>query len=198
MFCAKLASGQAAPLPDQPSASTMPAAEPAAAAAAATTPAFAAASALKGGGFRGIRLGMSVEEVKAQLRREPLFDYRGDRDVSLVPQTKQILIEVAGRSFVERGYFQFHDGKLLVMIVRLARELVSYYEVYSRLTSRYGDASSLDPSSAEWSLPDMRLSLEKPVVLKYVDSASFDALKKASSAGRDYEAETRQQFLDGL
>jgi hypothetical protein len=199
LLSAAAASAQSAAFPDTTAASSPASAapEPAAPQSAAVTTA-PAASAISAGGFRRIRLGMSLEEVKTELRREVLFDYRGDRDVSLLPEGDQILIEVSGRSFVERGYFQFYDGRLLVMIVRLSRELVSYYEVYSRLTSHYGGAASLDPNAALWSLPGVRLSLEKPVVLKYVDSVSFDALKAKSSAGRDYEAETRAQFLDGL
>ena len=164
------------------------------------TPAAAAvgAATAKLGGFRGIRLGMSVDEVKAELAKEPLFSYRGDRDVSLLPASRQILIEVPGRTFVERGYFQFHEGKLLVMIVLLAREQVSYFEVYTELSSRYGATSVLDPAQAVWELKGTRLALEKPVVLKYVDSATFQALRDASRVGTDYELLTRRQFLESL
>jgi hypothetical protein len=189
LVCQLLAAGMAAaqsaePLPE-------PAAKPATAA-----PGLSAASVL--GGFHSIRLGMTVEQVKTELVKESLFLFRGDRDVSLVPQTQEILIEVPGRTFVERGYFQFHDGKLLVMILVLAREEVSYFEVYRELSSRYGEATSLDPSSAVWELGGMRLSLEKPVVLKYLDRATFEALRDSSRAGRDYELLTRQQFLGTL
>lgn len=150
------------------------------------------------GGFRGIRLGMSVDEVKAQLAKEPLFSYHGDRDISLLPASRQILIEVPGRTFVERGYFQFHDGKLLVMIVMLAREQVSYFEVYTQLSTRYGPTTALDPTQAVWELPGTRLALEKPVVLKYLDSVTFKALTEAGRAGTDYELMTRRQFLESL
>jgi hypothetical protein len=43
-----------------------------------------------------------------------------------------------------------------------------------------------------------RLALEKPVVLKYVDSATFNALRDASRVGTDYELLTRRQFLESL
>jgi hypothetical protein len=163
-----------------------------------TTAAVVSAATVELGGFRGIRLGMSVDEVKAQLAKEPLFSYHGDRDVSLLPASRQILIEVPGRTFVERGYFQFHDGKLLIMIVLLAREQVSYFEVYTQLSSRYGPTSALDPAQAVWELPGTRLALEKPVVLKYVDSAAFQSLRDESRLGTDYELLTRRQFLESL
>jgi hypothetical protein len=141
---------------------------------------------------------MTVEEVKAGLVREPLFVYRGERDVSIIPSTSETLIEVPGTDYVERGYFQFHEDRLLVMIVVLARGLISYYEVYESLVRRYGPATTLDPSAAVWLLDGLRLSLERPVVLKYVDDAVFSALIEAGRSLRDYEAEARASFLEGL
>lgn len=158
----------------------------------------ATATAGKLQGFRGIHVGMTLEQVKAELQRESLFLYRGDRDVSIVPATGQPLIEVEGRAYVERGYFQFHENRLLVLIVTLARELVSYYEVYSALTASHGPATTLDPSAAVWVLDGLRLSLEKPVTLKYVDIATFEALATSGRSGTDYELMTRQAFLDTL
>jgi hypothetical protein len=178
--------GQAAP----------PSPAPAPKAAAESTPAAAVAIGL--GGFHAIRLGMTVDEVKTQLLKETLFLFRGDPDVTQLPQSQQILIEVPGRTFVDRGYFQFQDGKLLIMIVVLSRAAVSYFDVYQELATRYGEPASLDPSAAVWEIKGTRLSLEKPVVLKYVDSLAFDALTASGRVGRDYDLETRQQFLDSL
>ena len=149
-------------------------------------------------GFLGIRIGMTLGEVKAALAREPLFYYRGEPDLSLLPATRQALIEVPGRAYVERAYFQFHDDRLLSVIVHLSRELVSYFDVYSQLASRYGDATSIDPASATWIFPSLKLSLEKPVVLKYVDRLVFDTLTSESAAGTDWEEESRQSFLERL
>ena len=149
-------------------------------------------------GFREIHVGMTLEQAKEALRREPLFYYRGDPDVSIVPSTGQTLIEVEGRGFVERGWLQFRGERLEILIVALARELVSYYEVYSTLSRRYGPVQTLDPGAAVWDLGELRLSLEKPVVLKYVDVAGFEATLDESRVGRDWEMETRQAFLDSL
>ena len=47
-------------------------------------------------GFRAISLGMGLDEVKKALAADPLFIYRGDPDVSFLPQTDQSLIECPG------------------------------------------------------------------------------------------------------
>ena len=36
---------------------------------------------------------MTVDEVKAALKKNPQFGYRGDRDFSLLPGTNRVLIE---------------------------------------------------------------------------------------------------------
>jgi hypothetical protein len=44
-------------------------------------------------GFRSISLGMDLDQVKQALKGDALFRYRGDPDVSFLPQTSQYLIE---------------------------------------------------------------------------------------------------------
>ena len=73
-------------------------------------------------GFRGIELGMELERVKELLREDPCFDYRGDPDVSFLPQTFQTLIECTGNSYIERAFFQFHEKRLAIMILVLDRK----------------------------------------------------------------------------
>src|SRR5208337_272858 len=55
--------------------------------------------------FRSVELGMDRDSVIAALEKDPIFDYRGPEDLSLLPSPNQSLIEVAGLSFVRRGYF---------------------------------------------------------------------------------------------
>ena len=44
-------------------------------------------------GYGKIKIGMSVDEVKKILQSEKKFGFRGDRDVSMMPRTEQVLIE---------------------------------------------------------------------------------------------------------
>ncbi|MDE6350551.1 MAG: hypothetical protein K2K67_06090, partial [Treponemataceae bacterium] len=78
-------------------------------------------------GIGGIALGMSLDEVKAALKKNHEFGYRGDRDVSFSPPRdgrKQPLIETDGRfasfSYFERCWFQFdEENKLYIITVNL-------------------------------------------------------------------------------
>jgi hypothetical protein len=147
-------------------------------------------------GFRGIDLGMEVEQVKTLLTQDPLFDYRGDPDVSLLPQPPQTLVEVRGSSYVSRAYFQFQEGRLYVMILALNRDRLDYYTLYTTLSAKYGEPASLDPTEAAWLFPGLRLSLERPLSVKYIDTGVFEALQEEGKAEQDLRGLSEQRFLE--
>ncbi len=148
-------------------------------------------------GFQNIRLGDSVDNVKALLKKSVYFYYRGDPDVSFLPETEQTLIEVAGRHYIKRGYFQFKNGKLIVIIIELNRNNLDYYTMYTTLKNKYGKPSSISPSEAVWDFKDVRLSLEKPLSVKYmVVQKEEGGLGKSKSLSREYETEALKEFLN--
>ena len=148
--------------------------------------------------FRGIELGMSMDEVKAALAADGLFAYRGDPDVSLLPRPDESLIEVAGVSFVRRAFFQFYEGRLFVMIMALNEREMDHYSVFTTLAGKYGKPDSLSPSESVWEDGATRLSVERPLAVKYIDLAVFNELKAAGSAVRSYEEILRSEFLGGF
>jgi len=148
--------------------------------------------------FRDIELGMSMDEVKAILSSDGLFSYRGDVDVSLLPRPDESLIEVSGLSFVRRAFFQFHSGKLFVMIFLLNEKEIDHYSVFTSLSDKYGKPDSLSPGESVWSDAATRLSVERPLAVKYIDMAVFDALKAAGAAEVSMEELLRSDFLGGF
>ena len=60
-------------------------------------------------GYGSISLGMNRAEVEEALKKMPSFGYRGDRDVSLLPATRQMIIETPGgsTSLFGRSWVQF-------------------------------------------------------------------------------------------
>ena len=122
-------------------------------------------------GFRAITLGMSLDAVKAALEEEPLFSFSGDPEVTLLPTGEQRLIETDGTAFIDRGYFQFADDRLFLLTLRLDPERVDYFSMLTTLSGKYGDPGELSPRDAVWQFGDVRLALERPVVVKYQDTA---------------------------
>ncbi len=148
--------------------------------------------------FRDIELGMSMEEVQAALAADGIFVYRGAPDVSLLPRPDESLIEVAGMSFVRRAFFQFYEGKLFVMIFALNEKEMDHYSVFTSLSTKYGKPDSLSPSESVWVDEATRMSVERPLAVKYIDMAVFDALKAKGQAQKSYEEILRADFLGGF
>jgi hypothetical protein len=147
------------------------------------------------GSFREIKLGMHIDTVKKLLLDDPYFDYRGDPDVSFLSEPQRSLIECAGNSFIHRAYFQFNEEKLYIIIIELNQAKLDYYLLFTTLTGKYGESTSLDPTEAVWMFSDVRLSLEKPLTVKYIDRKVFEGLKESGKAKEDLEELTREEFL---
>lgn len=149
-------------------------------------------------GFRGVELGMSLAEVETVLKSDELFLYRGGPDVTLLPRPDEKLLEVQGLSFVKRAFFQFHEDKLFSAIYVLNPEKMDHYSVFTRLSERYGKPGSLSPRESVWSDGSVRVSLERPLTVKYLDLATLEKLKQGGQARQSWEDLSRQDFLEGF
>ena len=152
-------------------------------------------------GYKNIMLGMTLQETKEELLRNPDFGYHGDRDVSLVPGSNQILIETDtslnfSPSFLTRSWFQFYDDKLYIMTINFNRNKIDYYSIFRTLSEKYGEPDSLDPQKSVWKDNDVTVILEKPLSIKYIDNETYDELSNYSNISKSAEENVRQMFLD--
>lgn len=147
-------------------------------------------------GFRGISLGMGLDQVKKALAADPLFIYRGDPDVSFLPQTDQYLIECPGTTYLRRAYFQFADSRLFIMILVLDTQKLDHYSIFSALSAKYGPPASLSPQESVWQSDTVRLSLERPLTVKYVDNKTFSAILAKGGAQKDLDQLSREKFIE--
>lgn len=145
--------------------------------------------------FRGLSLGMELEQVKAALAADPLFRYRGDPDVSFLPQSSQPLIECAGTAWIRRAYFQFSDSRLFIMILVLDTQKIDHYSLFTALSGKYGPPVSLSPQEAVWRSEGSRFSLERPLTVKYIDAAVFSRIVSRGVAAEDLEKLSRESFI---
>lgn len=146
--------------------------------------------------FRGLELGMSMEEVKEALKSDSLFSYRGDPDVSLLPRPDESLIEVGGTSFIKRAFFQFYKDRLFIMIFAMNEKEIDHYSVFTTLSRKYGKPQLISPQESQWNDSISRVSIERPLTVKYMDMATFDMLKSAKEELRAIEDILRSSFLD--
>lgn len=154
-------------------------------------------------GYRNITLGMSLEDTKKALIKDSIFGYHGDRDVSLVPGTNKVLIETDseyghGSNFLRHCYFQFYDDKLFIITINVNPDRMDYYSIFTKLSEKYGNPTSLNPESASWKNDDVTMSLERPLTLKYIDNKIFKETQNYSNVQPSPTEITRDMFLNEL
>ena len=148
--------------------------------------------------FRELSLGMGLIELKQALLADDLFTFRGDRDVSFLPVREQTLVETTGFSFIRRAFFQLEEEKVYIMAFTLNTRLLDHYSVYTSLVKKYGEPLSLNPREAIWESEDTRLSIERPLTLKYLDKTVFNDIIEGSKAQESRELLLREEFLREL
>ena len=145
--------------------------------------------------FRDLFLGMGLDDLKLALQRDSLFAFRGDRDVSFIPIREETLIETTGMSFIRRAFFQLTEGRVFIMAFSLNPRLVDHYSIYTSLVRKYGEPDLLNPTEAVWESGDTRLSIERPLTVKYMDRRTFNSLIEESRTMESYRTYLREEFL---
>jgi len=162
----------------------------------ATTTAAATSPTAVPSSYRNVSLGSSMDGVKQALLADPLFGYRGERDVSMLSGENRTLIETFGTAFITRAWFQFSDDKLYIMTFNLDAEKVDYYSIYSHLVEKYGEPGSMDPRKSIWTDGKTTMSLERPLTLKYVDDEIFAKLLEKDTTVKASSDITRESFIN--
>jgi hypothetical protein len=139
---------------------------------------------------------MDLEALKSALQGDSVFYFRGDRDVSFLPAREQSLVETTGFSFVRRAFFQLFEGSLFIMAFTLDPALIDHYSVYTTFVKKYGEPLFLDPKQAVWESGETRVSIERPLTVKYLDRQVFDAIAAESKAEESAELYLREEFLN--
>jgi hypothetical protein len=146
--------------------------------------------------FRAFSLGMSLDDLKNELQQDPYFTFRGDRDVSFLPLKEQNLVESGGLNFIKRSFFQLKDEKVFIMAFSLNVEKIDHYSVYTAFVKKYGEPRSLNPREAVWESDAVRISIERPLTVKYIEKKIFDGIVNSEQAVGKINMELREGFLN--
>jgi hypothetical protein len=146
--------------------------------------------------FRQLALGMNIDDLKENLIKDELFNFRGDRDVSFLPVRDQSLVETTGSSFIRRAFFQIRDGSVFIMAFALNTAIIDHFSVFTQFTEKYGEPSYLDPRLAIWETEQTRIAIERPLTVKYIDKVVFDGIVNESGLIQSGQVRMRQEFLN--
>jgi hypothetical protein len=146
--------------------------------------------------FRGFSLGMPLEELKTALTEDAAFAFRGDRDVSFLPDSNQNLVDSAGRGMIKRAFFQIKDDAVFVMTFEMNTERIDHYSVFTTFSAKYGPPILINPKQSEWEDGETRIYIERPLTVKYIDKNVFDRIVSESNLAESSALIQRQEFLE--
>lgn len=149
-------------------------------------------------GYDTITLGMPYQTAYDAMVANAGIDYRGTPDVSMSPDREEKIVETRGGRYIKRGIFQFRDDKLFSITLELNPDQLDYYTLYTTFCARYGEAKRLSPQECVWEDRAVRLILEKPLSLKYIDVAVMDGLRQAAGIEESAQEKSRSAFIDRL
>jgi len=146
--------------------------------------------------FRELSLGMSLDDLQDALQRDGMFNFRGERDVSFIPVREESLVETTGSSFIQRAFFQLRDGELFIMSFTLNQGLMDHHSMFTRFVERYGQPTYLNPREAIWEDGNTRISLGRPLTVRYIDIGVFNDIISEATLVESRRVHERQEFLD--
>ena len=123
-------------------------------------------------GYKEIKLGMSMDEVKKKIKYSAEFAPERIEAVQtrMQPDVKTLTAEGVNpqNGLIKLGYFFFDDDdKLAAITIKINESKISYYSILKRFTEKYGNPDEFEPARATWANDETRIILEKPCELKY-------------------------------
>jgi len=149
-------------------------------------------------GYKDIKLGMSMDQVKALLQKSGDFIQKKEEVLitRLEPDTK--IISVEGVGFIIYAYFHFENDKLFQIFLKISDSKIGYYFLLRKLTSKFGNPKKFNPKKAIWENDNTRIILEKPCNLKYIYLPVWNDIIKNEEKREDIIKIIREKFGDDL
>lgn len=147
-------------------------------------------------GYRDFNIGLTMEEVKELLLADGYFNYRGDPDVSALLAEDQTIIECDGYRHIDRGFFQFYNDKLYTITLILNREEIDYISIYKHFLNKYGKHNELSPDRVVWESEDIRITVEKPLTIKYIGLNQYEELVDKDTTEKAFREQLLEEFIN--
>ena len=77
-------------------------------------------------------------------------------------------------------------------------ENIDYYSLYSSLVDKYGEPGLVDQKKALWENDRVRLVLERPLTVKYIDTAVFNEILASKTKKKALSDEVRERFINAF
>jgi hypothetical protein len=74
--------------------------------------------------------------------------------------------------------------------------MMDHYSMFTTLSGKYGDPTYITPRESVWETEDTRITLERPLTIKYIDKKAFEDIISESTLIQSRRVQERQEFLN--
>ena len=121
---------------------------------------------------------------------------RSLRIIRIEPDTE--IISTEGNGFINLGYFHFNNDRLYQILLKIDEQKIGYYYLLKNLSEKYGKPSIFTPKKVSWENEKVKIVLEKPCTLKYVDNTIWDEIINRDQTSDAVIEQIRKKFVDDL
>ena len=149
-------------------------------------------------GFGDIALGDSLQNTVQKIMLSDFFSFNEAEDVSIIPSSANSLITTQGVRYIQEGFFQFDTDALVSIHLILNGNYIDHFSLFTFLMNTYGQPQILTPHLSTWESDTVRISLEKPLTIKYVDLQYFLVQQKERTVQESESQRGINEFLEQL
>lgn len=144
-------------------------------------------------GFDSILLKMDYQTVLSKLEEGTNFIYSNQGPTWI---DENPVIAANGKGYISKGYFHFYESKLYSITIELNNSKIDYYTIFMTLQKKYGKYSAFSPLIVSWESDETILTLERPLLVRYIDKEIHDQLLEASKIKTSKAEKNRESFLE--
>ncbi len=127
-------------------------------------------------GYKEIRLGMTLEEVRQIINSMPEFNPIREEILQIRIEPDKQILTTEGYSFVSKAYFHFDNDRLYQILLKFNQNKIGYFNLLSTFRSRFGEPAFINPSKSYWQNERVRITIEKPATIKYLDRQIWNSI----------------------
>ncbi|MEI0525044.1 hypothetical protein R4K54_03865 [Brachyspira murdochii] len=154
-------------------------------------------------GFKNIKLGATREDTINAILGDntmtlPKQYMTGTVDLSAEESADFLALEE--NKFYKSGYFVFKDDSLYSITINFQPNQVDFLEILSALNAKYTKGSFLDANTVAWQNGDIRIILERPSVVKYLNMSDITSTSDTRIKEKEETPpqNIRKSILEGL
>ncbi len=137
-------------------------------------------------GYRGIKLGMKLDNVRKILKKDRLLEIDIRTDFGDLDEEPYHILKARNVPYITSVYYQFGTTKsikqqLFAIIIHFNKEYNDFFRLFEKMKKKYGKPNMFTPNMATWHNKTTKIILNSPATVKYIDIQLYRTMQREYS-----------------